>query len=229
MSARCCVWAIAAVLLVSTATSCSSGGGKSAGTTVDRRTTTTVGFPDSVGRGHSVPPPLVPALGPCPKRDPTSSAGASLSRMNAGVQRLDQHLVPIEALAVRVCEYIINGAPTGLVASGALTLSAARLLANETNRLPRYRGQPNCYGPSPTASAYSVFVATFASGSQQVDVEAASECGGEVWNGPLFAHPSAKWFNDLQRSTPCPALTTGPGAPPSPPLPFCEAIAGASG
>jgi hypothetical protein len=206
---------------------CSSGGGKqSTPTTVSRLTMTTLAAPvgyESGGPGAALPH-LVASLGPCPK----GYGDVSLVNANAGIPGLDKNLVPIPAAVVRICEYLVNGRP-GFIASGVLTRSAAQQLAKETNRLPKNPGEPSCPPPGPTGYAeYSVFVLTFASDAQHVVVFAFGGCGSNATNGMFTAEPSPKWLNELlQRYTPCPALTTGPGAPPGPTGPFCPSPDGA--
>ena len=155
------------------------------------------------GGGPVGPTGVARTLSVCPKHDPTNSPGPALTELNAGTQGLDKQLVPIEAFAVRICDYVENGRdtpPTRLVASGLLAAPAAQLLANETNRLPRNLGGPSCPA-SLTGYTEHAFVLTFASDSQHVVVFAFSGCGSNAGNGTYAAEPTTKWLNKLQRYT----------------------------
>jgi hypothetical protein len=185
---------------------CSSGGGKqSTPTTVSRPTTTTLAGPtgyESGGRGFSVLRDVIASLVPCPKVYPSLPAN-----VNPGIKGLDKKLVPISAIAVRICEYVENGDGVGtetppfrLIASGVLTTTAAQLVDHETNRL---RTKPKSGGCAafPTGYRKDVFILTFADHSQRVHVSAFGGCGSTAMNGAFAAEPTTKWLNDLQHYT----------------------------
>jgi hypothetical protein len=230
MLAKACVFGACFVSVASLVAGCSSDGGKQSTPTNSSATTTTTrsgtSFGGSPRGGTSVmgatgvgngggpvgPTGIARTLGACPTHDPTNSPGASLTKLNAGTHGLDQQLVPIEAFAVRICDYIENGTdtpPTRLVASGLLTAPAAQLLANEANRLPKNLGGPVCIGRT-TGYTEHVFVLTFASDSRHVVVFAFAGCGSNAGNGKYASEPSKTWLNELQRYT-------SPYAPPTPP------------
>jgi hypothetical protein len=131
-------------------------------------------------------------LGPCPNPDPN----IDLSKVNAGVTRLDKKLVPITASRVRVCLY---GAQGKLEREGALVLPNAARFEQEANQFPASPPTTVPQGgglPGSDCPQDWYHVVTFASDSQQVDLR---EVCGRVGNGVLQAQSTMTWFNDLQR------------------------------
>jgi hypothetical protein len=199
--ARCAALAAVSLLVAG----CSSGGAKQSAPT-----TTTLGMPTGVpGGGTSVP---ADNLDPCPKTyDPANLEGASLSRMDVGVQRLDKELVPITSSRVRVCRY---GTSRQLIGEEALTAPIAARFRTASNRLAG--SVPGNVGPT---GPLAVDVVTFANNTQRVSLSV-NLSGFGVTNGYLYARPTPTWFNELLRHTsttqPGPAVRTGSSNPSGP-------------
>ena len=145
---------VSAALLVA---ACSSGGGKHATPTTTTNATTSTMAPTTTTVS---PSPVRAKLSPCPKYFPSST----LSMLNAGLVRLDNRLVPIVALSVRLCRY--DDWHTPLAGSGVLNGSVAIQLEGIANALPLRRGK-GC-------PVDSLFFLTFANETKRVDVEQAT-------------------------------------------------------
>jgi hypothetical protein len=135
------------------------------------------------------PSHIAAKLGPCPS---TSTPGPMTLR-DAGVRGLSKKLVPIIAVAVRVCTY--QDRPDGSVAARrGRPLLAASQLEDETNRLQRSPSERDIGGC--VAGPLEVFI-TFASVSQHVSVLDQVGCADAATNGVLYVVPTTKWRNDL--------------------------------
>ncbi len=195
----------AALLLVA---GCSGGGGKSSTPTTANATTTA-----NPGAGQSYPAPVQPPsviakLGPCPTHFPT----ATLARLNANLAGLDNKLVPIAALSVRLCRY--NGWHTPVTGTVVLNGVAARRLEDVANALPMRRGR-GC-------PVDRLYLLTFADERERVVVEQATDlkeppdCNigptNGTWGG-LVSTPA--WLEELGRDTGsnAPTMPTGPVSP----------------
>ena len=132
----------------------------------------------------------------------------SLTTLNVGVDGLDKELVPITALAVRVCRYgrdnTFSTLPAHLVASALLDGQAATTFEKATNQLPGNPAEPDCGFPGSS----NPFVVTFASKTQRVTVSNYARCdvsdpkpGAPVTNGMLHAQASARWLDELTLHT----------------------------
>jgi hypothetical protein len=174
---------------------CSSGGGKHASPTTTHATASST----AVTTTTVSPSPVVAILGACPKQDPRASPHFSLTSLNAAVPGLDNRLVPITALNVRICEY--NGdfrVADHLVGSALLRPPAAATFEAETNGLPRYEVPPTTgigsQGPNPPT-----LMLTFASDTQQVEVEAGFTL---PTNGVFVATGTEQWDDALTHYSP---------------------------
>jgi len=187
----CCF--VAAVAFI--AAGCTSGDGKQAVATNTQTGTTS-------STAASSRSPASALSDECPPKPPA----APLTALNAGVSGLDQTLVPITAVKVRVCRYPKAVSPLVYDSPAATQFEA------ETNRLatlPHRRKGMSCGAGAPT------YVVTFASASQQVDV---IDFCGEATNGAFSADSTATWVGGLQTPTmgfppaapKCPAHQTEP-------------------
>jgi hypothetical protein len=180
---------VLAMALMLVAVACSSGGTRRA-TPANANSTTTATA-------------VVTNLPKCPSKYPAASPAV----FNAGTHGLDEMLVPIAALNVRVCRYI-RGSLFGIATLGH---RAASQLERETNRLkkvaaPLQGPQSRCGLDSPGSTAASYFRLTFASNTRQVTIINEARCdlvdGGDVTNGVRYSQASGKWLDDLQRYAP---------------------------
>jgi hypothetical protein len=139
------------------------------------------------------PSHVVANLDECPTRLP-----ASVTRENA-VHGLDQKLVPIRAVVVRVCRYLVEGvaASSPLMLAGQGFVTGASLVAkleaatNGLGRVPRTPQKETCQRQAPS------FLVTFADLSRRnVNVEDTQECGW-VTNGAFTAQGTRAWRDAL--------------------------------
>jgi hypothetical protein len=161
---------------------CSSGGGKQATPATNTSTPTTAATTTTVS-----PSQIVANLTKCPSNAPTES----VTNLNAGVHGLDEKLVPIIALTVRVCRYPKAVAPL------FYDSQAAGQFENATNRFAT-RPAAGTHGHV-ACTAAPLYVLTFASNTEQVNIEVLG-CRYAT-NGVLDANPSAQWLNELQTPT----------------------------
>jgi PASTA domain len=139
--------------------------------------------------GGTGPANAAARLGPCPAKGPTEPMKA----LNAGVQGLGKKLVPIAAVAVRVCTYQerLNG--TVAARQGSPKLAVPQLEA-ETNRLQESPANHDVGGC--VAGPLGVFI-TFASDIRRVNMLDEVGCADAVTNGVAYVVPTTKWRSDL--------------------------------
>jgi hypothetical protein len=136
----------------------------------------------------------------CPAKLPNKSVAAQ----NAGVQGLGKKLVPVEAVTVLVCRYLIAdvAASSPLVLAGQGFITGASLVARleaATNGLARVPSTPQketCQRQEPT------FLVSFADFSRRTaSVEDTLECGW-VTNGVFTAQGTRAWRDALSTYSP---------------------------
>jgi len=121
----------------------------------------------------------------------------------------DKTLVPISALAVRICKYgrILRydpRQPLEVIGSGLLQSTAAITLEDEANRLPKVpTGSFNCGNGRSPPSAESFYL-TFADDSEQVHLTESYDgpCGSAALsNGQRTSQSTVQWLNAIQHDT----------------------------
>jgi hypothetical protein len=151
----------------------------------------------------TTPPLHVVDLADCPRDNPNTS----LTRLNTGPD-VEQELVPIEALNVRICKYGPVGKSQRLLGISWLALSVAAAFRAETNGLTTTT-EPGVVCTGPTQKDTSFFL-TFAVDTKTVNLYAGG-CPTIASNGTLTAPVSAQWYSELARYTN--HVTVAPKAP----------------
>jgi hypothetical protein len=185
-------------------TACSSGGRQHSSTTTTSRSasTTAARQRSRVIAATTTPastPHVVANLGPCPKLFPFGPA----SGLNTGVSGLDKKLVPIAALSVRLCRYDlvevnVHTSTFPLAGSGILTGAPATQLEGLANHLPTAQTRGCGSG--------QLFLLTFASETQHVDVEEGTNAKDPTGCGPVNGkwgggQSTGQWLNELGVNT----------------------------
>jgi hypothetical protein len=128
---------------------------------------------------------VVANLGQCPS---TAFFGSGPGGINSGIRGINERMVPITALNVRLCAYGLDRRPTRVA---LLKPAAALRLQADTNLLRTLAGD----GSSSCHPAQRSFLLIFANDTQQVDVQ---DFCGVVGNGAIAAKSTMTWLNELQ-------------------------------
>jgi hypothetical protein len=166
------------------------------------------GIHGAPSRHHgSRPVAVAEKLGPCPRRMPTTS----LTTLNAGIAGLNNKLVPVVAVKVRLCSYVgivvqdssgFHDEAKQLLGSRLLSGPAAKKLEDDANALAK-GGPSGCGSPPVPGRFVQFFLLTFASDTRAVDVEEEyPSCNPGPFNGKFLAQlDSGKWHSELTRDS----------------------------